>query len=360
MCKYGIEDNTQIIEEFLRDITSEKLRVNVKCSLKNFFGNEATNHGWDWKWEENILSITTEDLFRYNRYVNAYKEWSFKTKITKFGHVKRLVKYVLKAYESKFTDRERIYDRLRADLNEKDYYKWANFSEHKQPETAYKRYFMTKDQISKILEYLNEHKPIYYLMFRLLAESGLRKGELLSINLERNVEGEIIPLKQDLEKRMIRVKGKKGLLKYPITEELKNQLLTYLEERKNYEREDKEGKPFFLNQQYKRFGDGALNSMLMGTIKKDGSIKRRGILRILGITEHITPQTFRRSLNELRASKGCSDKWLAILLNHKIQSNSERSGTNIQYYQDRNFPKVLENFDKYYPYGDLFSELNYY
>ncbi|HEC37614.1 hypothetical protein LCGC14_0471720 [marine sediment metagenome] len=359
MCKYGLKENEPIVEEFLLTIRSEKFRINVKTSLKNFFGNEALNHGWNWEWAHNIFEIKPSVLNLYNNYINQYSEWAFKTKISRFGHVKKFIKFLLKCYEDEFG--ERTYDRLRADLNEKDYYEWDQEYNHKQPETAYKRYFMPKEQIKKILTHFCDRKPIYYLMFRLLAESGLRKGELHSINLERNVEGKIIPIEEDLEERQIRVMGKKGLLKYPITETMKNQLLSYLRDKRcNFEVKDKYGKPLFLSQQLKRFNPTSLNTMLMGTTHKDGSVKRPGVLRKLGIEDHITPQTFRRSLNELRASiTNCPDKWLAILLNHKIKSDSQKSGTNIQYYQDKNFQKILEKYDLYYPYRTLFDDLYY-
>lgn len=361
MTKYALEENEPIIESFLKTIKSEKFRINVNTSLKNFFGNEAINHGWGWKWENSILDLKLEDLYNYSDYVNLYPEWAFKTKINRFGHIKKLARWLLtrKASKMNLEQIERLEFNLA--LNTKQAFAFDKAYMHKQPETAYKRYFMPKEQIRKILTYFCDRKPIYYLMFRLLAESGLRKGELHSINLERNVEGEIIPIEDDLEQRQIRVMGKKGLLIYPITETMKNQLFAYIrDERSKYKVEDKKGKPLFLSQQLKRFNPTSLNTMLMGTTYKDGSIKRPGVLRKLGIVEHITPQTFRRSLNELRATvKNCPDKWLAILLNHKIKSDSQKSGTNIQYYQDKNFHKILEKYDMYYPYGPLFDDLYY-
>jgi integrase len=346
------DNNNYIINEFLDTISSQQFRNNVKYSLKHFF-----NHDNKEKWVlfKSVFDINISDLHRYNTYINKYSEWSHKTKITKFSHVKKFVKYLIKNYADKFDKLERL--EFKADLSDKNLFLFDKEHKHKQPKTAYKRLFMTKQQVMNILNYLDNYKHIYYLMFRLIAESGLRKGELLSINIERNVEGKIIPIEDDLDNRKIRVMGKTGLLIYPITADMRYLLIYYLANtRSKYYVKDENGQPFFVSQKKHRFNKTVLNNILMGTNERKNdegkiiSIGSDGILKKLAINDHITPQTFRRTLNQLRISIGCPDKWCAILLNHKIKSDSDKSSVNIDYYQDNNFDSIIIEFDKWNPY----------
>ena len=60
---------------------------------------------------------------------------------------------------------------------------------------------MTKEEVKKILDYMYNHNHNYYLLFRLLTETGMRIGEFLNIDCEdlngkkRYVETERIVLK---------------------------------------------------------------------------------------------------------------------------------------------------------------------
>lgn len=338
------------IEEFINSIESIPFRENIKSSLKLF------NHIC----KKDVFDLTIDDIVEFQEDLNdlkvnpiSNKPLCLASKRLKLDHVKKFVKFLLKHYKSRFDQQDRIEFKL--DLNDRNFFTWKK--DQFEPNTAYKREVMTKEELKTILTYLNDERPVKYLMFRILAESGMRKGEVLSIDIERNVEGRIIPIEEDLKNRYLRVRGKKGLMKYFIGKELSEQLLYYLYNirPKRVERYNSITKAFFISQKGKRFQHSALNQCLAGN-KKRGEYKygrTKGILKTLNIERHITPQTFRRTLNTHRKDKGCSTTDREVLINHKSKS------VNINFYSITDDQQFRDLFDTWNPYEELFQDLKY-
>jgi len=59
---------------------------------------------------------------------------------------------------------------------------------------------MTKEEVNKILDYMYNNNYNYYLLFRLLAETGMRIGELLNLDCED----------LNVKKRYVETEGKTG------------------------------------------------------------------------------------------------------------------------------------------------------
>ncbi len=337
--------NQEIMEEFIEQASnSYHFKLNYKSSLKIFLdlynGDKPKDITWEFK--RSILTIRMKDVIDYQTFLNKSSKWSLVTKQTRFGHVRKFIRYILRNYPERFEPIPRL--EFKADLDDKESYKWDRKG-HKEPNTYYKRLTMTKDEALKILTYLYDNDYQKYLMFRVLTETGMRKGESLSIDIERNVEGRVITLEQDLKNRCLRVIGKMDKLKYFISEDLAKQLLEYLYTVRLTQQKDVNTKAFFISQKRNRFSHTALNIYLRGTKEK------KGVLEKVGIKKHITPQTFRRTLNTFRYEMNCSVEDREVLLNHKSGK------TNIDYYTVQRDDQLIELYDKWNPYKSLFNSL---
>ena len=344
-----IRSNDPIVE-FLNSVESIQFRNNIKSSLKLF------NHIC----KKNVFELKIDDIVDYQEDLNdlrlnplTNKPLCLSSKRVKLDHVKKFVKFLLKHYKDKYEQGDRL--EFKYDLKDKNYFTWKE--DQPEPNTAFKREVMTKEELKAILTYLNDEKPVKYLMFRILAESGMRKGEVLSIDMERNVEGKIIPIEEDLKNRFLRVRGKKGLMKYFISKELSEQLLYYLHNvrDKRVQKYSSNTKALFISQKGNRFHPSVLNQCLLGTMKR-GEYRRDktwGVLRKLNIERHITPQTFRRTLNTHRKNKGCPTEEREVLINHKSKS------VNINFYSITDDQQFRELFDTWNPYDELFHDLKY-
>ena len=185
--------------------------------------------------------------------------------------------------------------------------------------------FLTLQEIVLLLNYLKKTNFKYYLIFRLFAESGPRKGGVINLDYD-NVF---------LDKRYIKTKEKTGRVVYYITEELRDYFKIYLEERKLIRTETK---ALFLSTRLKQFSHRAFNEFLSGS---GNNYKKKGLLNKVGITKDITCQVFRRSLNALRFEMGCRDPILSILLCQSVP------GVNFN-----NYVKKSLDYDKFIGYFD--------
>jgi len=176
-----------------------------------------------------------------------------------------------------------------------------------------------KYEIEQILQYLKFTKHHYYLMIRILVETGMRIGELVDIEYE-NV---------DTEKRRIVTVGKSGRKPYYTSKDLANELEYYI----------KHGnfplKYLFYSRKLRQYDDDSIRVELHNTVKR------------LEIKKNITPHTFRRTINTLRYKMGCPDKELKILLNHKITDVNFSSYTKLKY------EEYIRLYDKWFPYNDI-------
>jgi len=177
-------------------------------------------------------------------------------------------------------------------------------------------------EIVKILDFLKVNHFTYYLIFRIFAETGMRKGEL--INIDYN--------KVKFERRYIDTQGKRGKKVYYISQELTDYLKFYLDSRKL--KKTKEN-ALFLSTHNKRYSKRQFNVYLKSVLDK------------LNINKEITCKTFRSTLNTLRYEMGCPNEERKILLNHKVQD------ININHYLKLNYKQYLNLFDRWYPYQEI-------
>lgn len=291
--------NKTIIDKYFEYCESKGTR---KSALKYFFDENHFNY------EGHIFDIDTEILSDYFRYLKDL-DLSLSTKQTKWWILKSFLDCTMEIY-----NKHKFFV-----VFPKKTINW-NGGNHKKP-NGDKDVVMTLEEIEKILHYMKLHNYKYYLIFRTFTETGMRKGELINANYSD----------VDLENRTIDTKGKTGLKTYFISKDLANKLHSYLDERKMMEISTK---ALFLSKGLYRYGNRAFNMFLKKILKK------------LGIQKNITTHTFRKTLNTLRFSMGCSDGDLEFLLGHNISVNRD-------YYVKLNQEQKLNIFDKCYPYLEV-------
>lgn len=181
---------------------------------------------------------------------------------------------------------------------------------------------MTKGEVKTILDHLKLNHYLYYLIFRTLTETGMRKGGLINADYD-----EI-----NIEKRYIKTKEKSGRVVYYISKDFANILKDYLKDRKS---KITDTKALFINNRRNRFGVRAFNKHLEKVREK------------LGVEKNITCHTFRRTINTLRKQMGCPNEDRKILLNHKTQD------VNVNSYLKLRYNDFIKLYDRWNPYLEL-------
>ena len=147
-----------------------------------------------------------------------------------------------------------------------------------------------------------------------------------------------------MKERRLRVKEKTSLSGgnynvYYISKELTDLLLNdYLTKRREIDIKDNLGKPLFVSSHNKRYFVDSLNKIM------------KRALKYLEIEKRINIHTFRKTLNTFRFDMGCPDKYLKILLNHKLKD------INFDHYvsDKAKSEKFLKMYDEYNPYKFFF------
>ncbi len=181
---------------------------------------------------------------------------------------------------------------------------------------------MTREEVKKILNYNFYNNYHYYVLLRLLAETGMRMGEFLSINIE-NV---------NVEKRFVDTQGKTGRKIYYYSKGLAKHLTIYLKER---ELRECKSNALFLSSLRQRYARRSINNYIQWCVKK------------LRINKRISSHTFRKTLNTLRKKAGCSSENRRILLNQAV------SDVNYACYVKLNYEDYIRLFDEWNPYKSV-------
>ena len=299
-----IPENDEIIVKYLEhykhSYQSQKTR---KSALKYFFS--LSQFGYT----KHVFKITTDVLIDYFEYLKNLETLSLSTKKTKWSLLISFLEYCTEYYH-RFNFIVAI---------PKKTINWNGFV-HKKPKNN-KNVVLTKDELVKILRFLKMHKFQYYLIFRVFAETGMRKGELIKLNLSG----------VNLKNRTLTTTGKTGEKTYYISKQLAQYLEIYLQER---DLRATNSNALFISNYGRRYSNRPFNLILKQTTKK------------LGIQKNITCHTFRKSLNTFRYEMGCPDSDLEFLLGHKISINRD-------YYVKLSPEQKLELFDKWDPYNEL-------
>ncbi len=350
---YGIEDlpsNKEIFKEYLKNFNhSEQFKRIVKSNVSEFLR----------VYDKSLFNIQLRDFKKYFNYLNNNPDQVLLTKKGKYGKVKKFIISFLDDH----------YKELRLESMELLMFyrfldkrpEWKKEYYHKQVENDHKSVMMEKEDLIKIIDYFKSRYN-KYLMFRVLAETGCRKGELLSIDLvsKKRINGKYIPIEEDLKNRKLRMKGKTGFVNYPISEDLSKKLLRYLEERLDPYYNPKaianKMKALFVSMRGTRFSRALPNADLKKALIKMHMFNRDIDGKAMN---NITIHCFRRSLNTQRKRLGCTNEEAKLLLNHKVDNKDKilknTGDVNIDHYSldDPEWNKVLALFDKYNPYKDL-------
>ena len=203
--------------------------------------------------------------------------------------------------------------------------KWKSARWHKEPESN-ADVFLTIEEVKQILDYIKYRNYKYYIIFRLFAESGLRKGGMINLNYD----------KVDLRGRVLRTMEKNGRVVYYLTPKLVKHLEIYIKERKLI---NVNTKALFLSTQLKRYSLRQFNSYLKAVIAK------------LDLGKNVTCQVWRRSLNNFREEMGCDNEKRSILLNQAVE------GVNFNNYVKKDYEKFLRYFDTWDPFNNAGIQL---
>ena len=296
-----MESNQKLINTYLNNyqhsIQSQNQR---KSSLKYFFDRECFNY------QGHIFKITTLKLKEYFVWLKNLDTINITTKKNKWNILISLLNYTMEDHE------EFLIKIPQKTIN----WRGSNGDRKQIKEIA------SKEEIEQILQHFKMFNFKHYLIFRLLIETGMRKGEL--INAKYN--------DLNTEKRYIRTMGKTEDVAYYYSKELALFLKQYLNER---EKISLNNDTLFLTNRLEKYSNRPFNLLLKNACK------------ILGIEKNITCHTFRRTINTFRKKIGCSNEDRKILLNHKVND------VNIESYLIYDHEEYLELFDKYNPYENL-------
>lgn len=313
-------NNQELINAYINNYQhSKQSQDNRKSSLKYFFGEDYFN-GTDIEYlipsdncinivkipNKHIFEITTSNLKEYFVWLKNLDTINITTKRNKWNILISFLNYTMEDHE------EFLIKIPKSSIN----WRGCNGAGKEIKEIA------SKEELEQILQHFKLYNFKHYSIFRLLIETGMRKGEL--INAKYN--------DLDVKKRYIRTTGKTDDVAYYFSKDLAKYLNQYLNERKKLKLNTE---ILFLTKYRGKYSSRSFNLLLKNACKK------------LGIEKNITCHTFRRSINTYRKKIGCSNEDRKILLNHKVND------VNIESYLIYDHEEYLDLFDKYNPYENL-------
>ena len=326
--------NQEITSKYLEYFNHSRIsQCSHKTSLKLF--ENFINKSFEY--------LEVKDVKEFHQYLNTSNNWTLTTKKFYFHIAKRFIEDFLQNYMDCFKPKKLILFLMF--LKDSKNFKWRKEHFHKESERD-NNVVLEKSELVKILNHLKRKDMTKYLMVRVIAETGMRRGECLSINLSRKYKGVDFNIEEDLKNRFVHVLGKTGKKIYFVSRSLSNLLIKFLEQRN---KTNVGTNAFFLSNRGNRVSNHVINDLLSGKKGYGNNKRRMGVCEILGINKIISPKTFRLTLNDLRERMDCPEKYLKILLNHK------ESGVNYTHYvsDETKRAKFLEYYDLYNPYKNL-------
>lgn len=308
--------NEEIINTYLNHYKHSQQSYNLrKSSLKYFFGKSTKNNHTEerkaFNYQGHVFDLTTDKLIDYFDWLKA-QPISLTTKKNKWNIMVSFLKSTMEYF--------RKYNFIV--IIPKHSINWG--TKHQKPNSN-KKVIATKEEISKLLEYFKMYNHKHYLMFRLLTETGMRKGGLISLKYE-----DVYTQKRYLE--VYEKNSREDPNVYYFSENLAAHLEMYIKKRKKqvikYDN-------LFLTKNKCKYGTSTFNLILkMARDKAE-------------IDSKITCHTFRRTLNTLRKKMGCSNENRKILLNHKTLDVNYDSYTILEY------DTFIHLYDTWNPYKEL-------
>lgn len=342
---FRFEENRGLIEGYIdKNRKSRASKLSSMSNMRKFLKS----------YNKPLTDIQKVDIQNYYEELNNNSEYTRSSKKVMFNEVKQFLLNYLNILESQILNSdmeilEKSLNQMRITSILNYLYNSTNFKwrgvHNENPDTN-KKVVMTKDEVKKIVDYMKIEDSDYhkYYMFRILAETGMRRGGVVSLNLETKINSHYISIEEDLKERRLRAKEKTSLSGgnynvYFISKELADLLLTdYLPKRRKFEVEDDLGKPLFVSSHNRRYFVDSLNKIMERALK------------FLNIDKRISVHTFRKTLNTLRFNMKCPDKTRKILLCHR-----EKDVNFDHYVSDKaKSENFLKMYDEYNPYKFFF------
>ncbi len=163
----NVPENKVIIEKYLNHYQHSKQSVKTrKSTLNAFFGPKPKYFNYP----GHVFEITTDILIDYFDHLKQDKELSLSSKKTKWTLLRSFLNFTMEYYR-KYNF---VVSIPKHSIN------W-NGIVHKEPKTN-KNVVMSMEEIESILDYLKLRNFKYYLIFRILTETGMRKEGLINID----------------------------------------------------------------------------------------------------------------------------------------------------------------------------------
>ena len=191
-------NQNDLTSKFLDSFQSKNTKSSYKSALNDFFRFVS----------KSLDKISDKDILNYYEYLNNKNDYKKQTKELKFNAVRSFFNY-LKIEKIKN-------NKLKLNNINLDYkLKWKSDSE------IFNRDILTIDEIKLVLNYLKRYNFRFYLVFFILADTGMRVNGLVNIQIS-NI---------DLENRKIIVYEKGKIRVYTFGNNLKRELVKYIQMR---------------------------------------------------------------------------------------------------------------------------------
>lgn len=293
--------NDEIINRYLQHFSHSNASIKTRKSALNYFFKK--NH---FDYNNPISEISTENLIDYFDFLNSNPSISLTTKKNKWAILKSFLNFISEYYKFNI-------------IIPKYSVSWKKT--HKKP-NSHSDEILTINEVRKILLYFKKTNFKLYLIFRLFAESGCRKGGVLGLKYP-NI---------NVEQRFLETDEKTGNKVYYFSGTMASYLKLYIIERKKIINNNEF---LFLNNSLNKYSNRFFN------------LKLKEALKVLGINKNVSVQNFRSTLNTLRYNKGCPLEICKILIGHKI------SDITIKHYTKLKISDFLNYFDNYNPFKNI-------
>lgn len=313
--------NVDITEDFLSSFTNELTANNTKSVFSHFFR----------QYSKHIFEVENQDVMAFFNYLNRLEDTTLRTKKNLFSHFRKFISFLYRKY-NKFFDLEQKVDMYFL-LEDSSWRTWSKKG-HKPKKVQNP---LTAKEVETIMNFikLNDHQK--YIMFQTLIPTGMRKGELFSIKIDRIdfITKKSTSLEEYLDMNIIPTDGKTGYKEYPIPEysNLKSLLKKFLVERRKNDAPHKElflsnrGTPYFQPTTW-------INTYLNNLHEQ------------LGFTKPLFPHLFRHTLNTLRERMNCPEDIREFLVGHAPTTSNKK-------YTHRDRKRKVELATKYNPYKNI-------
>jgi len=296
--------NKQLIEEYLNYYKHSPQSINMRRSSLNYFF-ESSYFGYD----KHVFEINTRILKQYFVFLKNCDNVAVETRKNKW-HV--LISFLQSTAED-YEDFNIVIPKRTID--------WKGAIPKRKKNKSNAKILAKREEIEEILNHFKSRNFKHYIIFRMFAETGMRKGELIDAKIDDI----------NFDYRHINIKiGKTGEKLYNFSQDFVIYLKQYVNSRKKIQTKENY---LFITNRYNKYSKRAFNVFLKNALKK------------IGISKNITTKTFRKTLNTLRKKTlECNEENAKRLIGHALQDVNAKS------YTIYDWKDLKELYDNYNPY----------